>query len=154
MRLITRSFCKPAEIICPITRVLCQPAQNTCFPKIRVISGRPWFFSVSSVPSVVKGFDSGNPQAPESAKQPAQARTGAPAFALIQSDLCFARAFVFYAQQGWAFQRQGHFSVERVGLVAATGGFMLCGAVIRFEWRLALDGVGVGVGVGAPFSKM
>jgi hypothetical protein len=109
----------------------------------------PW----SSVPSVVNGFRFWS-TAPGGAKEPAQARTGAPAFALIQSGLCFARAFVFCAQQGWAFQRQGHFSVERVGLVAATGGFMLCGAVIRFEWRLALDGVGVGVGVGAPFSKM
>jgi hypothetical protein len=55
------------------------------------------------------------------------------------------------AQQGWA--RQGHFPVEGVGLAAATGGFMLRGADIRFEWRLDLDRVGVGVGVGAAFSK-
>jgi hypothetical protein len=77
------------------------------------------------------------------------------AFALIQSDLYFARALLFFcAQQGWALQRQRHFPVEGVGLAAGTGCFMLRRVNTRFEWRLDLDGVGVGVGVGAAFSKM
>jgi hypothetical protein len=67
------------------------------------------------------------------------------AFALIQSDLYFARALLFFC---------AHFPVEGVGLAAGTGCFMLRRVNTRFEWRLDLDGVGVGVGVGAAFSKM